>query len=95
MATAGRGQGAHLHAPDRRERGYHGDWRHFPWAASGGNRKTSGPCCRDHLPHATWKEKNAYTVGGAAEYGTHTADELERIVALHDTSWLPPSSSDR
>ena len=41
----------------------------------------------DHLPHTHNLEKNAYS-RGEPEYGAHLADELERIVALHDASTI-------
>jgi beta-alanine--pyruvate transaminase len=54
-----------------------------------GNRKHFGPLLTgvDHLPHTHNLEKNAYT-RGEPEYGSHLADELERIVALHDASTI-------
>ncbi|HYD30735.1 MAG TPA: aspartate aminotransferase family protein [Azospirillaceae bacterium] len=73
-----------------RERGYHGVG--FGGIAVGGivsNRKTFGPMLPgvDHLPHTHNLEKNAFT-WGEPEWGTHLADELERIVALHDASTI-------
>ncbi|MFX7878791.1 aminotransferase class III-fold pyridoxal phosphate-dependent enzyme, partial [Acinetobacter baumannii] len=41
----------------------------------------------DHLPHTHNLEKNAFTKG-EPEYGAHLADELERLVTLHDASNL-------
>jgi beta-alanine--pyruvate transaminase len=41
----------------------------------------------DHLPHTHNLEKNAFTKG-QPEWGAHLADELERIVALHDASTI-------
>ena len=67
-----------------RERGYHGvGFGGISVGGIGGNRKTFGPLLPgvDHLPHTHNLDKNAYTVG-EPEYGTHLADELERIVAL-------------
>jgi len=39
----------------------------------------------DHLPHTHDLKHNAYT-RGEPEWGAHLADDLERIVALHDAS---------
>ncbi|MCC7546370.1 MAG: aspartate aminotransferase family protein [Burkholderiales bacterium] len=72
-----------------RERGYHGVG--FGGISVGGmtaNRKTfSGAMLPgvDHLPHTHDLEKNAYT-RGQPEWGAHLADDLERLVALHDAS---------
>jgi beta-alanine--pyruvate transaminase len=73
-----------------RERGYHGVG--FGGISVGGiatNRRTFGPMLAgvDHLPHTHNLEKNAFT-RGEPEYGAHLADELERIVALHDASTI-------
>ncbi len=73
-----------------RERGYHGVG--FGGISVGGivnNRKFFGPMLAgvDHLPHTHLPEKNAFT-RGEPEYGAHLADELERIVALHDASTI-------
>ena len=72
-----------------RERGYHGVG--FGGISVGGmvaNRKVFNgqllPAV-DHLPHTHNLEKNAYT-RGQPEWGAHIADELERLVALHDAS---------
>ena len=72
-----------------RERGYHGVG--FGGISVGGmtaNRKTfSGAMLPgvDHLPHTHSVEHNAYT-RGQPEWGAHLADDLERLVALHDAS---------
>jgi beta-alanine--pyruvate transaminase len=72
-----------------RERGYHGVG--FGGISVGGmtaNRKTfSGNLLPsiDHLPHTHSLEQNAFT-RGQPEWGAHFADELERLVALHDAS---------
>ncbi len=73
-----------------RERGYHGVG--FGGISVGGivsNRKTFGPLLNgvDHLSHTHLPEKNAFT-RGQPEHGAHLADELERIVALHDASTI-------
>jgi beta-alanine--pyruvate transaminase len=41
----------------------------------------------DHLQHTHNLEKNAFT-RGQPEWGAHLADELERLVALHDASTI-------
>ncbi|MFZ6843907.1 aspartate aminotransferase family protein [Undibacterium sp. RuTC16W] len=73
-----------------RERGYHGVG--FGGMSVGGianNRKTFGSLLPgvDHLPHTHNLEKNAFT-RGEPEYGAHLADELERLVTLHDASTI-------
>ena len=71
-----------------RERGYHGVG--FGGISVGGmvnNRKFFGAMLPgvDHLPHTHDLAHNAYT-HGEPEWGAHLADDLERIVALHDAS---------
>jgi beta-alanine--pyruvate transaminase len=73
-----------------RERGYHGVG--FGGISVGGipaNRKMFGTMLTgvDHLPHTHNLEKNAYSKG-QPEWGAHLADELERLVALHDASTI-------
>jgi beta-alanine--pyruvate transaminase len=73
-----------------RERGYHGVG--FGGISVGGispNRKFFGSLLPgvDHLPHTHNLEKNAFTRGQPA-WGAHLAEELERIVALHDASTI-------
>jgi len=73
-----------------RERGYHGVG--FGGISVGGivnNRKPFGPLLTgvDHLPHTYDREHQAFTKG-EPEWGAHLADELERIVALHDASTI-------
>tara|TARA_R110002111_G_scaffold243020_2_gene305018 strand:+ start:50 stop:868 length:819 start_codon:yes stop_codon:yes gene_type:complete len=41
----------------------------------------------DHLPHTHLPDKNAFS-RGVPEHGAELADELERIVALHDASTI-------
>jgi beta-alanine--pyruvate transaminase len=41
----------------------------------------------DHLPHTHLLKDNAYS-RGSPEHGAHLADELERLVALHDASTI-------
>ncbi len=71
-----------------RERGYHGV--NFGGISVGGivsNRKMFGTLLTgvDHLPHTHLPGKNTFTKG-EPEHGADLADELERIVALHDAS---------
>ena len=73
-----------------RERGYHGVG--FGGISVGGisnNRKFFGSLLPgvDHLPHTHNLEKNAFTRGMPA-WGAHIADELERLVQLHDASTI-------
>ena len=73
-----------------RERGYHGVG--FGGMSVGGianNRKFFGPLLAgvDHLPHTHVPEKNAFSRGEPA-WGANLADELERLVALHDPSTI-------
>ncbi len=73
-----------------RERGYHGVG--FGGISVGGmsnNRKFFGSLLTgvDHLPHTYDREKQAFSKG-EPEYGAHFADELERLVALHDASTI-------
>ena len=73
-----------------RERGYHGTG--FGGISVGGivkNRMFWGPLINgvDHLPHTHDLEHNAYS-RGQPEWGAHLADELERLVALHDASTI-------
>lgn len=73
-----------------RERAYHGV--NFGGISVGGivgNRKLYGTLLTgvDHLPHTHLPEKNAFTKG-EPEYGAELADELERIIGLHDASTI-------
>lgn len=73
-----------------RERGYHGV--NFGGISVGGivsNRKMFGTLLTgvDHLPHTHDLKRNAFT-RGVPEHGAELADELERIVALHDPSTI-------
>jgi beta-alanine--pyruvate transaminase len=73
-----------------RERGYHGV--NFGGISVGGivpNRKMFGTLLTgvDHLPHTHDLAKNAFS-RGEPEHGADLADELERIVALHDASTI-------
>ena len=71
-----------------RERGYHGVG--FGGISVGGivnNRKFFGSLLSgvDHLPATYSREHQAFTKG-EPEWGAHFADELERLVTLHDAS---------
>ncbi len=73
-----------------RERGYSGVG--FGGISVGGivnNRKHFGTLLAgvDHLPATYNREQQAFTVG-EPEWGAHLADDLERIVALHDASTI-------
>jgi len=71
-----------------RERGYHGvGFGGISVGGIAGNRKHFGPLLAgvDHLPHTHNLEHNAFTRGQPA-WGAHLADELEKILALHDPS---------
>ncbi|MEA2929638.1 MAG: beta-alanine--pyruvate transaminase [Hyphomicrobiales bacterium] len=73
-----------------RERGYHGVG--FGGISVGGivaNRKMFGTALGgvDHLPHTYNREQQAFTKG-EPEWGAHLADDLDRIVALHDASTI-------
>jgi beta-alanine--pyruvate transaminase len=73
-----------------RERGYHGVG--FGGISVGGivaNRKMFGTALNgvDHLPHTYNREHQAFTKG-EPEWGAHLADDLDRLVALHDASTI-------
>lgn len=73
-----------------RERGYHGVG--FGGISVGGivaNRKFFGSLLAgvDHLPATYSREHQAFTKG-EPEWGAHLANDLERIVALHDASTI-------
>lgn len=73
-----------------RERAYHGVG--FGGISVGGmvaNRKFFGPLLSgvDHLSHTYNREKQAFT-RGEPEWGAHLADELQRLVELHDASTI-------
>ena len=73
-----------------RERGYHGVG--FGGISVGGivpNRKFFGTLLAgvDHLPHTYNRAEQAFSKG-EPEWGAHLADDLERIVALHDASTI-------
>lgn len=84
-----RGDGARTRLIGR-ERGYHGTG--FGGISVGGivaNRRTFGTMLTgvDHLPHTHLPEKNAFS-RGQPEHGAELADELERLVTLHDASTI-------
>jgi beta-alanine--pyruvate transaminase len=74
-----------------RERGYHGVG--MGGISAGGmvaNRKMFAPLMIpgvDHLPHTYNPAEMRYSVGQPT-WGAHLADELERLVALHDASTI-------
>jgi beta-alanine--pyruvate transaminase len=73
-----------------RERGYHGVG--FGGISVGGivaNRKMFGTMLAgvDHLPHTYNREHQAFSKGEPG-WGAHLADDLDRIVALHDASTI-------
>ena len=73
-----------------RERGYHGV--NFGGISVGGlvgNRKHFGPMLGgvDHLRHTHDLQRNAYSKGQPA-HGAELADDLERLIALHDASTI-------
>jgi beta-alanine--pyruvate transaminase len=84
-----RGNGAKLRLIGR-ERGYHGV--NFGGTAVGGispNRKMFGALLAgvDHLRHTHDLARNAFSKG-EPEHGAELADDLERLVALHDASTI-------
>jgi beta-alanine--pyruvate transaminase len=84
-----RGEGARTRLVGR-ERGYHGVG--FGGISVGGIpavRKYFGGLLTgvDHLPHTYNRDEQAFTKG-EPEWGAHLADDLERIVALHDASTI-------
>ncbi|MET3593792.1 MULTISPECIES: aspartate aminotransferase family protein [Mesorhizobium] len=73
-----------------RERGYHGV--NFGGISVGGivsNRKMFGTLLGgvDHLPHTHLPEQNAFSKG-VPEHGAELANDLERLVTLHDASTI-------
>jgi beta-alanine--pyruvate transaminase len=71
-----------------RERGYHGvGFGGISVGGISGNRKHFGAMLAgvDHLPHTHDLAHNAFSKG-QPQWGAHLADELERILALHDPS---------
>ncbi len=73
-----------------RERGYHGvNFGGISVGGMVGNRKTFGTMLAgvDHIRHTHDLARNAYSVGQPA-HGADLADDIERLVALHDASTL-------
>jgi beta-alanine--pyruvate transaminase len=73
-----------------RERGYHGvNFGGISVGGIAGNRKSFGTMVGgvDHLRHTHDPKKNAFT-RGLPEHGAELADDLERIVTLHDASTI-------
>lgn len=72
-----------------RERGYHGvGFGGISIGGIGPNRKMFSPLTlngADHLPHTHNGKEMAFSQG-QPQWGAHLADELERMVALHDAS---------
>ena len=84
-----RGQAARTRLVGR-ERGYHGVG--FGGTSVGGignNRKSFGPLLPGvlHLPQTHPREQRAFS-RGQPSWGAHLADDLERIVAVHDASTI-------
>ncbi|MBW8893953.1 MAG: aspartate aminotransferase family protein [Burkholderiales bacterium] len=84
-----RGEGARTRLIGR-ERGYHGV--NFGGISVGGmvaNRKMFGSLLAgvDHIRHTHDPARNAFSVG-VPEHGAEFADDLERLVALHDASTI-------
>ncbi len=84
-----RGEGARTRLIGR-ERGYHGV--NFGGISVGGivaNRKMFGTLLAgvDHIRHTHDPARNAFSVG-LPRYGAEFADDLERLVALHDASTI-------
>jgi beta-alanine--pyruvate transaminase len=84
-----RGDGARTRLIGR-ERGYHGVG--FGGISVGGianNRKFFGTLLSgvDHLP-ATYSREHQAFIKGEPQWGAHLADDLERIVALHDAATI-------
>ncbi|WP_423456087.1 aminotransferase class III-fold pyridoxal phosphate-dependent enzyme [Ottowia sp. VDI28] len=84
-----RGEGARTRLIGR-ERAYHGvGFGGISVGGMPGNRRDFGPLLPgvDHLPHTHGLPENRFSRGQPAA-GAHLADELERIIALHDASTI-------
>jgi beta-alanine--pyruvate transaminase len=74
-----------------RERGYHGvNFGGISVGGMVGNRKAFGPLLTgvDHLRHTYDLARNGYSRGVPLHGGPEFAEDLERIVALHDASTI-------
>ena len=84
-----RGDGARTRLIGR-ERGYHGvNFGGITVGGIVGNRKSFGPMLpgADHIRHTHDLGRNAFS-RGVPEHGAELADDLERLVALHDASTI-------
>jgi beta-alanine--pyruvate transaminase len=84
-----RGEGARTRLIGR-ERGYHGvNFGGISVGGIPGNRKMFGTLLGgvDHIRHTHDLGRNAFSVG-LPEHGAELADDLERLVALHDASTI-------
>jgi beta-alanine--pyruvate transaminase len=73
-----------------REKGYHGvNFGGISVGGLGPNRKSFGPLLPgvDHIRHTYSREDMAFS-RGQPEWGAHLADDLERLVLLHDASTI-------
>lgn len=73
-----------------RERGYHGvNFGGMSVGGIGNNRKQFGAGLAgvDHLPHTHDLEHNAFS-RGQPDWGAHLAEDLNRLIALHDASTI-------
>jgi beta-alanine--pyruvate transaminase len=73
-----------------RERGYHGvNFGGMSVGGIGNNRKQFGPGLpgTDYIVHTHNLEENAFS-RGQPEWGGHLADDLLRVIALHDASTI-------
>ncbi len=73
-----------------RERGYHGvNFGGISVGGIGANRKQFGAMLAgvDHLRHTHDPARNAFSIG-QPEHGADLADDLERLIALHDASTI-------
>ena len=73
-----------------RERGYHGvGFGGVSVGGMGNNRKAFGPLLPGalHLPQTYSHERQAFS-RGQPTWGAHLADDLERLIAIHDASTI-------